>query len=60
VTAGGLAGFCARLRAVDTMRVRALIALADDVAASDDAALDPFALSAPAESRRAITRVLVG
>jgi hypothetical protein len=60
VTAGGLAGFCTRLRAVDTMRVRALIALADDVAASDDAALDPFALSAPAESRRAITRVLVG
>lgn len=59
VRASTLAGFGTRLRAVDTMRVRALIALADDVS-SDDALLDRFALSAPAESRRALTRVLVG
>lgn len=59
VSANSLARFCTRLCSVDTMRVRALIALADD-ASGDDALLDRFALSAPAESRRALTRVLVG
>jgi hypothetical protein len=59
VSASTLARFGTRLRAVDTMRVRTLIALADE-GSSDDAALDRFALAAPAESRRALTRVLVG
>ena len=60
VSADNLESFCVRLHAVDKMRVRALVALADDVSASDDAILDVFALSAPAESRRAIAKVLVG
>ena len=44
----------------DGLRLRALIALADDVSESDDALLDATALAPPAASRRALVAVLVG